>query len=127
MTAINFMPQFEKPILDGTKIHTLRNTARAKVGDKLQLYTGQRTKACRLIKEVVCTATIRVKFEIDCFNMFPWILDREGLEIFARNDGFDDYSKMLDWFCDNKKQPWAGCVIAWGDAPYLADAPTEKE
>lgn len=41
MVAINFMSQFAPMIESGTKIHTLRDKARCKVGDTLQLYTGQ--------------------------------------------------------------------------------------
>lgn len=57
MVAFNFMPQFAPLVASGTKTQTIRQTARAKPGDRLQLYTGQRTKACRKLvdPDPVCT------------------------------------------------------------------------
>ena len=124
MVAFNFMSQFEAPILTGTKIHTLRDKSRAKVGDTLQLYTGQRTKTCRLIKKVVCTAVVPVEFIAD----YDWKLDGKWinpiyLEPFAMNDGFSNADELFTWFLDNKGPQWSGYLIAWGDAPYLVIEP----
>ena len=59
MVAYSFMEQFQRPILQGTKRHTLRapRTGRARharVGDELQLYFGLRTKACRRLGTAHC-------------------------------------------------------------------------
>ena len=44
MVAFNFSPEFADAVASGAKRQTIRKTARAKKGDMLQLYTGQRTK-----------------------------------------------------------------------------------
>ena len=53
MTAFNFTVNVEK-VEDGSKLSTIRKEQRAKVGDKLQFYVGQRTKACRKLRDAVC-------------------------------------------------------------------------
>lgn len=59
MPAINFTV-FQDKILSGEKCQTVRATARARPGDRLHLYTGMRTKACRKLGEAVCAAVIPV-------------------------------------------------------------------
>lgn len=59
MVAYSFMTQFQQPILQGTKQHTLRaprsgRARHARVGDELQLYVGLRTKACRRLGIAHC-------------------------------------------------------------------------
>ena len=127
MVAINFMKQFVPKIEDGTKIHTLRDKARCKVGDKLQLYYGQRTKQCRLIKEVVCTAVVPVEFIVTREFDVPkahWTINGKKLSSFdcadlAFGEGFEVQSLMRDWFWINKGPQWSGYLIAWGAAMYL--------
>jgi hypothetical protein len=48
---LGFKPRFVDPILDGTKLHTLRNARKVtpKVGEVLHMYTGLRTKHCKAI------------------------------------------------------------------------------
>jgi hypothetical protein len=126
MVAFNFMRHFEPLLLDGTKIHTLRDTARANVGDTLQLFTGQRTKKCRLIKVEKCTAVLPVRFG----GAMLWSIDGRDLydyeiEKFAKGDGFSCNDEMDNWFLEAKKiLPWHGFLIAWGEASYM---PIKKE
>ena len=53
MVAYNFQKQFADAVERGEKRQTIRAPRRdgrhAKVGDKLQLYTGMRTKQCGMI------------------------------------------------------------------------------
>ncbi len=62
MPAYSFKEQFVPMVLNGSKPHTLRNYRknRAKVGDKLYLYFGMRTKWCKKLREEICTATYGV-------------------------------------------------------------------
>jgi len=126
VVAINFMRHFEPLILSGTKVHTLRDKPRADVGDTLQLYTGQRTKKCRLIKQVTCTVVVPVEYWAGGTS---WCVDNRhfpanSLDQLAVGDGFSDFKEMLHWFMFNKGPQWSGYLIAWGSAPYL---PTTKE
>jgi len=102
MPAYNFQPQFVPMILDGSKYHTIRCRRKKRptvVGDKLFLYTGMRTKKCRLIVET------------ECKNILPVIVLRgtnvvlDGRELtdeemwkLAKADGFDDPWKFFDFF-----------------------------
>jgi hypothetical protein len=126
MVAINFMPQFESLILDGSKVHTLRDNPRAQVGDTLQLYTGQRTKKCRLIKTVKCTAVVPVRFGAPMlWSIGGRDLDGYEIERFAKGDGFPCNDDMDHWFQTNKPMPWFGWLIAWAPTPYLPPTPKE--
>lgn len=125
MVAINFMKQFAPLILDGSKIHTLRDKARCKPGDALQLYYGQRTRQCQLLKKVVCTAVVQAQMLSDCHWLIgdTEIVSDIPLHRFAVADGFSSYQKMFDWFVDHKGPQWSGFLIAWGEAPYLPRLP----
>lgn len=59
MVALSFKSQFEAPVAAGLKLQTIRANRKRnpRVGDRLQLYVGMRTKQCRKIRpDVVCTA-----------------------------------------------------------------------
>ncbi|HWX36749.1 MAG TPA: hypothetical protein VNZ53_56225, partial [Steroidobacteraceae bacterium] len=62
MVALNFQPQFAQAVASHQKRQTIRQSFRGKVGCALQLYTGQRTKACRKLVEPdpVCTMAMYV-------------------------------------------------------------------
>ena len=52
MVAYSLKPRFIPPILSGAKRQTIRAISRRRhaiPGETLQLYTGMRTKQCRLI------------------------------------------------------------------------------
>jgi hypothetical protein len=128
MVAINFQSRFAPAIEAGTKIHTLRDKARCKPGDRLQLYTGQRTKQCRLLVEKTCTAVVLVSYtlhySVNDNLVFVWRLGNRLLPVqqhqsFAQNDGFSHIDEMEKWFLENKAKDWQGHLIAWGEAEYL--------
>lgn len=98
MVAINFSPEFSDLVASGKKKMTLRRKSRIKVGDKIQLYVGQRTKSCRKLLEndPTCIAVYNV-----VLNAFSVELDGSVLaspDVFAQKDGFPNYQEMLDWF-----------------------------
>lgn len=59
---LGFKPRFVDPILDGHKLHTLRNPRKVtpKVGEVLYMYTGLRTKYCKLITKQHTLKNIQV-------------------------------------------------------------------
>lgn len=100
MVAYNFSPEFAEEVAARRKRQTLRPQPRAKIGDTLQLFTGQRTPECRKLTEEdpVCTRTGRV-------NLYPTNMHFDGHEQtadtadgYARYDGFKDYAAMYAWF-----------------------------
>jgi len=125
MPAFNFKAQFVDPIYAGTKNHTIRAERRdgrvpAKVGDRLALYRGMRTKNCFLIKRVVCTrvepisiqeppyATPFGPFEIRVDEV---LLTRDEKERLAYADGFDSHDRMMAFW--EGRLPFKGYIIHW--------------
>ena len=118
MVAFNFKQQFVPPIERGQKIQTIRSKQRCHVGDTMQLYTGMRTKQCRLIKIVTCLSSVPVILKptsIEVFsNMDFRTLDQDATLRFARADGFPHYPAMIDWFRDTYgKDSFMGFVHRW--------------
>lgn len=140
MVAYSFRPRFVEPIFDGTKGGTIRaarraanrgmhSTARAVFGghaypgEELQLYTGMRTKHCRLIARKQCLAVepVELNFELrrvllaDDVRMLS--LDRpRDLDAFARFDGFADFDEMTVFWRD-EGQVFEGWHIRWLPLP----------
>jgi hypothetical protein len=100
MVAYSFAPRFVEPILNGTKAQTIRAPGKrrhAAPGDALQLYTGMRTKQCKLIRRARCTdvEAIRLRFDRpDVTTVGEYISKPAELDRFARCDGFQDYADM---------------------------------
>lgn len=98
MVAISFKKQHAGKVESGKKLMTIRKTKRAKAGDKLQLYTGMRTRGCRKLRDAVCIA-------VDSVSITPngpffgqpgwWPKDRD---VFAERDGFPSYAEMYAFF-----------------------------
>lgn len=103
MVAYNFQEQFVPAIEAGLKRQTtrpMRKNRHAKIGEKLQLFSGLRTKECRklLAKEPVCAAVDAI--EIHLSNCIPAEIERivingrelpdDEAEAFAKADGFHD-------------------------------------
>lgn len=101
MVAYSFQNQFATFVANGLKRQTtrpIRKNRHAKIGDKLQLFTGLRTKECRklLTKEPICTAVDAIEIHLsDCTHAKierivvngRELLDDE-VEAFAKADGF---------------------------------------
>jgi hypothetical protein len=109
MPGLNFT-KFTDKILSGEKRQTIRQPRKhpIKIGDRLYLYTHQRTKACKKLGEAVCSEVVPIKIVI-CFvhveiwlklSEFPWVERLSGKEIndIAKTDGFNSSMKMIDWF-----------------------------
>lgn len=126
MVAFNFQERFTDDVEDGIKTNTIRRSARCKPGDRLQLYTGMRTKKCRKLMDATCTAVKPIR--IDHMGI---ILDGKRLPAgwarrddhedhdcdFAKADGFDDFMEMAEWFHAQYTLPFNGFVIYWRPLP----------
>lgn len=115
MSAINFSAEFAPLVESGVKTQTIRQGARQiKQGDALQLYTGQRTKNCRKLRDAICRDVTYVGLTgrgvtLGDKSRFP-----EDIDEFAKLDGFDDYASMWAWFSERyKTSSFTGYVIRW--------------
>jgi len=124
MPALNFYEEFADKVFAGIKNQTIRKTRKhpIKRGDTLYLYTGQRTKQCRLLKTVVCVRTFEVKFTKqwyywrECGWLKRWRkFEIYELEYLAQKDGFGTDLDMIHWFQKHHGLPFEGQVIRWGD------------
>lgn len=100
MVAFNFTVYIDK-VESGKKRRTIRQKRRAKVGDKLQLYTGMMDKNCRKLRDAICTNVERVEFSdhgVFVGDFAGRQLRDDDADEFARLDGFRDYVDMLAWF-----------------------------
>ena len=114
MVAINFSAQFADRVERGDKRQTIRRKRKCEPGDALQLYTGQRTKACRKLRDAVCADVTYVGLTergvtLGDVRRFPRDIDE-----FARLDGFESYADMWRWFSERyKTSSFTGYVIRW--------------
>ncbi len=114
MVAYSFKEKFAPEVQAGTKTQTIRQTARCKVGDRLQLYTGLRTKKCRKLREGICCAidTVSITPEGPVFGQPGW--HPKDPDDFAAKDGFRCYDDMYDFFHDEYgEEVFNGFVIMW--------------
>lgn len=129
--------QFVDPILAQTKIHTLRKERKVqpKIGERLYMYTGLRTKHCFKILDthtlksiqhvrVMCTrkkhnkTTGKPGLYIEIF-VDHRRLDIDEIKVFAKNDGFEDAAAFAHFWLGKKDR--AGAVMQlfnWTDFKY---------
>src|SRR3990167_1485984 len=108
MPALNFQERFALQVQNGTK-----RKRPIKIGDKLFLYTGMRTKSCVKLGEGVCIETVPVTIH----NTYLMLYNRAvpGIEAhrLAHNDGFESLDMMLRWFRKTHGLPFKGQIIFW--------------
>lgn len=114
MVAINFKPEWVSAILEGSKRQTIRRTARCKAGDELQLYTGQRTKDCRLLGTAICQHVETITIADDYLSTGYYRLPSGDAHNIAAIDGFESVEAMRDWFRNQYGAlPFEGVRIMW--------------
>ena len=121
---LSFQPQFVEPILNGTKIHTIREDKhnRWHVGSIIHFCTGLRTKDYNCFDKgfVVSVQTINIMYhwkQLGPKYIVPVVtVDHKIVNIgeLARNDGFNSADDFLKWFDDD----FSGKIIHWTEARY---------
>lgn len=117
MPAINFKQQFADDVEDGIKCQTIRKPRKdgrpnAKSGDVVKLYTGMRTKECRLLRQAIVRETKHVRIEHTHMYLDGVIVSNDNE--FAQGDGFLSFTEMAEWFLDTYGSlPFEGTVIYW--------------
>ena len=122
MVAYNFRKEFADDVESGIKTSTIRKRARCKPGDKLQLYTGQRTKGCRLLCTANCILVQDVRIEgsnmeVNGRPVAAGDATRNEIEDrdndIAKRDGFTGFIEMAEWFDRMYGLPFEGARIVW--------------
>jgi len=118
MPALNFQKQFADLVQSGQKTRTIRAKRKdgrwpAYVGNRLSLYTGMRTKYCRLLGKGKVTQTTDITITEQGIEWLIFPVKPEGLDKFAQADGFKDWPAMRDWFRQVHGLPFHGREIIW--------------
>ena len=132
MVAYSFAPQFRQAVALGLKTQTVRapRTRHAKVGERLQLYTGMRTKYCRKLLDCDPVCVDLTDIEIVVTVQHPELiasiavggrsLSDDEIEQFAIADGFQANflrtarAEMGDfWLRHHGQCRFRGVVIKW--------------
>jgi hypothetical protein len=120
---VGFKKQFEEPILNGTKKHTIREDKKERHGGgaTLHLATGVRTKSYRCLKKVLCTSVqkIEIIYVNGIYNdVFVYLDGRElsydEVTKMAKNDGFNSQDSFFEWF----NKDFSGKIIHWTKLRY---------
>lgn len=131
MVAFNFKKQFANKVENGGKRQSIRRNPKCRPLDKLQLYTGQRTKACRKLGEAICkTVTfVRIDWESLLFEVpqgFLKVESKQALNKFSVDDGFKDWRELCDFFYNQYGNlPFDGYLHTW-EQPTPANVGGEK-
>lgn len=121
MPLINFKKQFVEMIINHKKRQTIRKVRKRAIkrGDTLYLYTGVRTKNCKFLLRTICSDTFPIEI-----NRYAIIIHKDyftssristehELNEFARQDGFDSFLAMLNFFKEEYELPFHGILIKW--------------
>jgi len=121
MPALNFSSQFAPAVESGDKLQTIRRVRKhpIRAGDRLVLYTGMRTPACRKLREARCIKTTPIRI-CPC-TATVYLNDRrlsrlEAARV-ARRDGFGSLKAFCEWFRETYRIPYGhffeGVLIGW--------------
>ena len=133
--TLGFKPQFKEPILNGSKIHTIRvdKNNRWTTGKTIHFATGARTSDYKQFKFGRCISiqTIVIKFEKDQegWGMQLHIDGRQNkgdywFDDIGLNDGFKEFGDFYDFFFDaalelnENKKVFSGKIVHWTDYLY---------
>ena len=116
MPALNFKKEFADAVESGEKTQTIRKVRKRpiKTGDTLYLFTGMRTKSCRLLRKTICLGVMPIT--IDETIVYIDRAQYKGsvsVGYLAKKDGFDSADAFLDFFRKQYGLPFEGVLIWW--------------
>lgn len=135
MVAYSFQKRFAPQILAGTKRQTIRlpRKRHARPGEKLQLFTGMRTRHCvKVIPDPFCTVVLPISIMFEARRIVDmalgiWSSGRwtqiDDLDAFARRDGFEDISDMSGFWvrAHGDIERFYGVFIGWQPDPHRGE------
>lgn len=124
MVAYSFKARFAEPILSNQKLQTIRPVGKrrhAGAGSLLQLYTGMRTKQCKLVATRRCSSVHQIELMISPLDkkVFARVdgrsLSERDMILLARADGFGSVGDMWQFWRENHKgvEKFDGLLIKW--------------
>ena len=115
MPAFNFQKRFSADVRARLKRQTIRakRKNRPLVGQTAFLYTGMRSQNCQWLGDETITAVHDVRIDREGVLINGGALKSDGLNAFARADGFAHFGLMLEWFDVNHGLPFHGDLVMW--------------
>lgn len=114
--VFNFKDRFVRALEAGEKTSTIRlflKTEPPKIGDRLKLFKGMRTKNCRLINEVICQDCCPIVVCWDGIVLNGRVLNPGEANAFAYCDGFTSFADMRAFFAPRFPLPGKPHWISW--------------
>lgn len=108
MPAYNFQPRFAPFVGSGEKPCTIRLPRKRPTvpGDRLYLYTGQRTKACRLLRVETCLAVVL---------LYIFLGRDKALSHCILYKDTDRFRILYRWDMDDLAKLDTGGLLTWGE------------
>jgi len=117
MPALNFQKQFATLVEAGEKHQTIRAYRKdgrdPKTEQTLYLYTGQRTKSCRKLGEVICKTVKQISIQGSAITLGVNRLSFKQENELAKADGFDCFLDFMEFFHKTHGLPFHGLLITW--------------
>lgn len=127
MVAYSFQKRFAPQIIAGTKRQTIRlpRKRHARPGEKVQLFTGMRTRHCKkIIPDPFCTVVLPISIRLNAgriveVDLGTWASGRwtqiACLDMFARQDGFENLDDMSEFWAraHGDIEHFDGVLICW--------------
>lgn len=105
MVAFNFHKRFAADVKAGRKTHSARQTRRCMPGDKIQLYTGQRTKSCQKLGEAIC-------LNVEQLVVHQYYVS-DSMRRYRKPLGFKNIKEMREFYCGLYGLPKKLWVHSW--------------
>ena len=120
--VLGFKEQFVPKILDGSKIHTIRRDEHRRWQKKVRIHfaTGVRTKNYKQFKIGVCKFNQAIHTNAKKRTVYLGLnggmhkLSDKGIDLLAKNDGFDSTEAFWEWF----NEDFHGVIVHWTDFVY---------
>ena len=120
--VLGFKKQFVPKILDGSKIHTIRRDEHRRWQKKVRIHfaTGVRTKDYNQFKVGVCKFNQAIHTNASERTVYLGLnggmhkLSDKGIDLLAKNDGFDSTEAFWEWF----NEDFSGVIVHWTDFVY---------
>lgn len=122
MVAFNFMARFASSVEDGTKRQTIRAAGKRRppiLGEQLQLYTGMRSRDCRLLRSAPCLQVHKIAMELATRRVRIQLgdvvreLDTDEINQLAKDDGFASSDLFFAYFTETHGETFGGYLIKW--------------
>lgn len=122
--VIGFKKQFKEPIMQGIKVHTLRDDLHDRwiSGRTMHMATGVRTKNYNCFKQTECISTQETVIKLKKGRLSIIInaeeLNNSVLDLFIKRDGFKNKAEFIYWFFPTGDGIVFKKLLHWTDLRY---------